>query len=125
MSKEDLVEYCAPGADIPSPLILGSGLGALADRVKVDRRIPYEDIDGFSAGTLPHRGPSLRGAGGHHRQCRWLYQPRALVPGYNASGNTSLVRHARSNRLPRHHSYLRFGAVRDASRVPLALLQTR
>ena len=40
MSKEDLVEYCAPSMEHPVAIVLGSGLGALADRVKVGRRVP-------------------------------------------------------------------------------------
>lgn len=56
MSKEDLVEYCAPSMEHPVAIVLGSGLGALADRVKVVRRIPYEDIDGFPQEALPIEG---------------------------------------------------------------------
>ena len=59
MSKEDLVEYCAPSMEHPVAIVLGSGLGALADRVKVVRRIPYEDI-AFRRRRSPSRAIASR-----------------------------------------------------------------
>lgn len=43
-------------------IILGSGLGALADRVQGAARVPYGDIPGFHApGVVGHKGELLRG----------------------------------------------------------------
>ncbi|HYK82891.1 MAG TPA: purine-nucleoside phosphorylase [Gemmatimonadales bacterium] len=43
-------------------IILGTGLGALADEVAVDTRIPYEDIPGFPLSTVEsHAGRLLVG----------------------------------------------------------------
>lgn len=56
------------GRDVAFGLILGSGLGALADRVAVDATIPYAAIDGFARATAPgHQGRLLFGtwAGKH------------------------------------------------------------
>jgi len=43
-------------------IVLGSGLGALADRVTQANRVPYADIPGFHApGVVGHRGELIRG----------------------------------------------------------------
>jgi purine-nucleoside phosphorylase len=43
-------------------IILGTGLGALADEVAVDARIPYDDIPGFPSSTVEsHAGRLLLG----------------------------------------------------------------
>ncbi len=43
-------------------IILGSGLGALADRLEGATRVPYAEIPGFHApGVVGHRGELLRG----------------------------------------------------------------
>ena len=43
-------------------IILGSGLGKLADSVEVDIKIPYSEIDGFPVSTVPgHSGHLILG----------------------------------------------------------------
>jgi len=43
-------------------LVLGSGLGVLADRVQQSRRLPYESIPGFAVPAVPgHRGELVAG----------------------------------------------------------------
>ena len=96
MSKEDLVEYCAPSMEHPVAIVLGSGLGALADRVKVVRRIPYEDIDGFPQEALPIEGHRFEVLVGTIDGVPVVVYPGRvhLYQGYNALQVTSLVRHA-------------------------------
>lgn len=97
MVTEDLVEFCEPSVEHPVALVLGSGLGAIADRVKVVRRIPYTDIDGFPAAAIPvagHRFEVLVGTVG--RTPVVVYPGRIhLYQGYSEVEVTSLVRHAR------------------------------
>ena len=95
MSKEDLVEYCAPSMEHPVAIVLGSGLGALADRVKVVRRIPYEDIDGFPQEALPIEGHRFEVLVGTIDGVPVVVYPGRvhLYQGYNALQVTSLVRH--------------------------------
>ena len=116
MSKEDLVEYCAPSMEHPVAIVLGSGLGALADRVKVVRRIPYEDIDGFPQEALPIEGHRFEVLVGTIDGVPVVVSPGRvhLYQGYNALQVTSLVRHA--HRLGCRDIILTCasGAVRDA-----------
>ncbi|MGB9618028.1 MAG: purine-nucleoside phosphorylase, partial [Desulfomonilaceae bacterium] len=50
--------HIAPRAGV----ILGTGLGGLADELKVEATIPYEDIPGFRPATvLGHRGRLIAG----------------------------------------------------------------
>ena len=116
MSKEDLVEYCAPSMEHPVAIVLGSGLGALADRVKVVRRIPYEDIDGFPQEALPIEGHRFEVLVGTIDGVPVVVYPGRvhLYQGYNALQVTSLVRHA--HRLGCRDIILTCasGAVRDA-----------
>ncbi len=50
------------GAPVDTGLILGSGLGALADRVEAATRIPYAEIAGFPVSTAPgHAGQLVIG----------------------------------------------------------------
>ena len=51
------------GADAPvAGLVLGSGLGGLATRIEGQRAIPYSDLPGFSAPTVPgHAGRLIYG----------------------------------------------------------------
>src|SRR3954462_8312293 len=55
----------AAGADAPTPrvgLVLGSGLGALADAVTDAVAIPYADLPGFPVGSVPgHAGRLVLG----------------------------------------------------------------
>ena len=116
MSKEDLVEYCAPSMEHPVAIVLGSGLGALADRVKVVRRIPYEDINGFPQEALPIEGHRFEVLVGTIDGVPVVVYPGRvhLYQGYNALQVTSLVRHA--HRLGCRDIILTCasGAVRDA-----------
>jgi len=57
-SVRERLKVQAPAAAI----VLGSGLGALADRVKDATRIPYGEIPGFHAPKVEgHRGEMIRG----------------------------------------------------------------
>lgn len=58
-SLRERLQVRAPVAAI----VLGSGLGALADRVQDARRVPYAEIPGFHApGVEGHRGELIAGA---------------------------------------------------------------
>lgn len=65
MRAADLVRGRAGGRTPEVAIVLGSGLGALADQVRDAIRIPYHDIPGFHAPTvLGHKGELLIGAMG-------------------------------------------------------------
>ena len=66
----DRVERCAAAVrsklgDVPVPavaLVLGSGLGGMAERLDVSCAVPYSDIEGFPVSTAPgHAGRYLFG----------------------------------------------------------------
>ncbi|MDY2777695.1 MAG: purine-nucleoside phosphorylase [Collinsella sp.] len=96
MADEELVDFCAPSMEHPVAIVLGSGLGALADRVKVVRRIPYEDIDGFPHEALPVEGHRFEVLVGTIEGVPVVVYPGRvhLYQGYSALEVTSLVRHA-------------------------------
>lgn len=96
MADEELIEYCAPSMEHPVAIVLGSGLGALADRVKVVRRIPYEDIDGFPREAIPVEGHRYEVLVGTIEGVPVVVYPGRvhLYQGYTALQVTSLVRHA-------------------------------
>ena len=96
MADEELAAYCAPSMEHPVAIVLGSGLGAIADRVKVVRRIPYEDIDGFPAEALPVEGHRFEVLVGTIEGVPVVVYPGRvhLYQGYSALQVTSLVRHA-------------------------------
>lgn len=96
MADEELAAYCVPSMEHPVAIVLGSGLGAIADRVKVVRRIPYEDIDGFPAEALPVEGHRFEVLVGTIEGVPVVVYPGRvhLYQGYSALQVTSLVRHA-------------------------------
>lgn len=93
---EKLVEKCEPSFEHPVAIVLGSGLGALADRVRVVRRIPYEDIEGFPHEALPVEGHRFEAVVGTIDGVPVVVYPGRvhLYQGYSALQVTSLVRHA-------------------------------
>ena len=93
---EQLVGFCEPSFEHPVAIVLGSGLGALADRVRVVRRIPYEDIDGFPHEAIPVEGHRFEVIVGTIDDVPVVVYPGRvhLYQGYSALQVTSLVRHA-------------------------------
>lgn len=93
---EKLVEYCKPSMEHPVAIVLGSGLGALAERVRVVRHIPYSDIEGFPAEAIPVAGHRYEVLVGELDDVPVVMYPGRvhLYQGYNALAVTSLVRHA-------------------------------
>ena len=124
MVDEKLVEYCAPSMEHPLAIVLGSGLGALAERVQVVRRIPYSDIEGFP--------PNARPVAGHHYEALVgtiddvpvvVYPGRVhLYQGYSAFEVTSLVRHAHKLGCRDIILSCASGAVRDAEPGTVGLI---
>ena len=96
MVDEQLVEWCEPSVEHPVAIVLGSGLGALADRVKVVRRIPYTDIDDFPEAAIPVAGHRFQALVGKLDEVPVVVYPGRihLYQGYDALEVTSLVRHA-------------------------------
>lgn len=93
---EKLVEWCEPTVEHPVAIVLGSGLGALAQRVKVVRRIPYTDIDGFPVEAIPVDGHRFEALVGTIDDVPVVVYPGRIhmYQGYSALEVTSLVRHA-------------------------------
>lgn len=93
---EETVEFCEPSVEHPVALVLGSGLGAFAEHVKIVRRIPYSDIEGFPEAALPvagHRFEVLVGTVGATPVV--VYPGRIhMYQGYSELEVTALVRHA-------------------------------
>lgn len=57
----DLIKQRFPG-DVRTAIVLGSGLGAFADRITDAGRIPYEEIPGFARSTVEgHAGQLVLG----------------------------------------------------------------
>ena len=49
-------------------IVLGSGLGGLGDKIKVDKAIAYKDIPGFPISTVEgHKGQLLLGSLGNKK----------------------------------------------------------
>ena len=96
MVDEKLVEWCEPTVEHPVAIVLGSGLGALAQRVKVVRRIPYTDIDGFPVEAIPVDGHRFEALVGTIDDVPVVVYPGRIhmYQGYSALEVTSLVRHA-------------------------------
>lgn len=93
---EKLVEYCEPTFEHPVAIVLGSGLGSLADRVRSVRRIPYDDIEGFPDDAVPVEGHRYEALVGTIDGVPVVVYPGRvhLYQGYSALEVTSLVRHA-------------------------------
>lgn len=97
MVDDELVEYCKPSVEHPIAIVLGSGLGGLAQKVKVVRRIPYAEIDGFPEDAVPVAGHKYEALVGTIEGVPVVIYPGRvhLYQGYHALEVTSLVRHAR------------------------------
>ena len=93
---EKMVAWCEPSVEHPLAIVLGSGLGALAERVKVVRHIPYGDIEGFPAEAIPVAGHRYEALVGTIDEVPVVVYPGRvhLYQGYRAAEVTSLVRHA-------------------------------
>lgn len=93
---EELVRFCEPSFEHPVAIVLGSGLGALAGRVRPVRRIPYEDIEGFPREAIPVEGHRFEAVVGTIDEVPVVVYPGRvhLYQGYSALEVTSLVRHA-------------------------------
>lgn len=96
MVDERTVAYCEPSFEHPVAIVLGSGLGVLADRVRAVRRIPYEDIEGFPDEAIPVEGHRHEVIVGTLEGVPVVVYPGRvhLYQGYSALAVTSLVRHA-------------------------------
>ena len=109
MVDERTVAFCEPSFEHPVAIVLGSGLGSLADRVRAVRRIPYDDIEGFPDEAIPvegHRHGDRGNARG--RPGRGVSRPRAPVSGVFRSGDL-LGAPCAPSRMPRHHPHVRLG----------------
>ena len=93
---EGVVEACRASVEHPVAIVLGSGLGALAGRVKPVRRIPYADIEGFPARAVPVAGHRFEATVGTLDGVPVVVYPGRvhLYQGYSAAQVSSLVRHA-------------------------------
>ena len=93
---EKTVEACRASVEHPVAIVLGSGLGALASRVKPVRRIPYADIEGFPAGARPVAGHRFEATVGTLDDVPVVVYPGRvhLYQGYTPAQVSSLVRHA-------------------------------
>ena len=93
---EDLVARCEPSVEHPVAIVLGSGLGGLAQQVKVVRRIPYAEIRDFPADAVPVAGHRYEALVGTIDGVPVVVYPGRvhLYQGYSAYQVTSLVRHA-------------------------------
>jgi len=61
--EEAVAHLCASGVDRPDAgIVLGTGLGALADEIQVEHEFPYEDVPHFPLSTVEtHTGRLLAG----------------------------------------------------------------
>jgi purine-nucleoside phosphorylase len=93
---ENMVTKCKPTMEHPVALVLGSGLGALANDVKPVRRIDYHDIPGFPEDATPVEGHRFEATIGTVDGVPVVVYPGRvhLYQGYGASEVTALVRHA-------------------------------
>jgi purine-nucleoside phosphorylase len=93
---EDTVESCKPSVEHPVAIVLGSGLGHLAQLVKPVRRVDYHDIDGFPQEARPISGHKFEATIGTIDEVPVVVYPGRvhLYQGYSAAEVTSLVRHA-------------------------------
>lgn len=93
---EKLVEWCEPTVEHPIAIVLGSGLGNLAEHVKAVRHIPYTDIEGFPQEAIPVDGHRFEVLVGTIDDVPVVVYPGRvhMYQGYSALEVTSLVRHA-------------------------------
>lgn len=93
---EKVVEDCRASVEHPVAIVLGSGLGKLAELVKPVRRIPYDDIEGFPMAARPIAGHTFEVTVGSLDDVPVVVYPGRvhLYQGFNAAQVSSLVRHA-------------------------------
>ena len=93
---EELVARCEPSAEHPVAIVLGSGLGGLAGRAHVERRIPYAGIEGFPQEAVPVAGHRFEALVGTIEGVPVVVYPGRIhmYQGYSAYQVTALVRHA-------------------------------
>lgn len=93
---ENVVAACEPSVEHPVAIVLGTGLGGLAKRVKPVRRIPYQDIEGFPEDAIPVEGHKFEATIGTIEGTPVVVYPGRvhLYQGYTAADVTALVRHA-------------------------------
>ncbi len=66
-------------------VVAGSGMGALADEVAVDRRVPFSDIDGVGACTVAGHAGEVREGTLDGRPCVWVLGRRHGYEGQAAA----------------------------------------
>lgn len=93
---EKTVEEIKPSVEHPVALVLGTGLGHLANLVKPVRRIDYRDIEGFPVDAQPVTGHSFEATIGTIDGVPVVVYPGRvhLYQGYSAAEVTALVQHA-------------------------------
>lgn len=96
VATEDNAKNCSPSVEHPVAIVLGTGLGHLAQLVKPVRRIDYHEIDGFPEDARPIAGHSFEATIGSIDGVPVVVYPGRihLYQGYSAAEVTSLVRHA-------------------------------
>lgn len=96
MVTEDTVAAVKPSVEHPVAIVLGTGLGHLAQLVHPVRRIDYHDVDGFPADARPVEGHRFEATVGTIDDVPVVVYPGRihLYQGYSAAEVTALVRHA-------------------------------
>lgn len=93
---EELVEDCTPSVEHPVAIVLGTGLGHLAQLVKPVRRIDYYDMPGFPEAARPVPGHRFEATIGTVDEVPVIVYPGRihLYQGFSPAEVVSLVRHA-------------------------------
>ena len=76
---EKMAEHCKPTVEHPLAIVLGSGLGALAERVRAVRHIPYSDIEASRPRRFPLRATGTRCSWARSTTCPWWCIPAASI----------------------------------------------
>lgn len=94
--QEDMAQTCKPSVEHPVAIVLGSGLGHLAQLVIPVRRIDYHTIKDFPAEARPMGGHKFEATIGTIDDVPVVVYPGRphLYQGYTAREVSSLVRHA-------------------------------
>lgn len=121
---EKMAEHCKPTVEHPLAIVLGSGLGALAERVRAVRHIPYSDIEGFPAEAIPVAGHRYEVLVGEIDDVPVVVYPGRIhmYQGYDALEVTSLVRHAHKLGCRSIMLSCASGAVRDVEPGTVGLI---
>ena len=96
VATEEKVAYCEPSVEHPVAIMLGSGMGKLAECVHVVRRIPYADIEGFPDAAQPVEGHRFEALVGTIEGVPVVVYPGRihLYQGFSELEVTAFVRHA-------------------------------